>query len=159
MTRISSHFIFMVICLQIVGLSACDQVAQKQAANSATPDEINVYEGYYYGGKNASSFVPCEANDHPGPGKGYWLVTNDQFDEIYQEESERMMQATIGTLGPGMEGGLYIKFKGTVSPPLDTASGEGYGYLNRYRQQITATEAIQMKYFIVPYDVDLCKSK
>ena len=159
MTRISSNFVLIIICLQIVGLSACGQVTQQQAANSPTPDEINVYEGYYYSGKNVSSFVPCKANDNPGPGKGYWLVTNDQFNEMYQAESQRMMQATIGTLGPGMDGGVYIKFKGMVSPPLDTASGEGYGYLNQYRQQITATEAIQMKYFIVPYDVDLCKSK
>ncbi|MBI5954103.1 MAG: hypothetical protein HY865_20795 [Chloroflexi bacterium] len=159
MTRISSNFVFIIICLQMVCLSACGQGAQKQAVKQSIPDEINVYEGYYYGGGNVSSFVPCESNEKPGRGKGYWLATNDQFDEMYQEESTRMMQAAIGTLGPGMDGGLYIKFKGIASPSLDTASGEGYGYLNQYRQQITVTEAIQMKYFIVPYDADLCKAK
>jgi len=44
-------------------------------------------------------------------------------------------------------------------PILDPASGKGYGYLNQYRQEITVTEPIQMKYFILPYDVDLCQAK
>jgi hypothetical protein len=138
---------------------------EKKLVTSPVPtDDIQVYEGYYYSTGSVqepvSSFVPCDANEQPGPGKGYWLVTNEQFDAMYQPEADKMMSAAIGTLGPeGMTIGLYIKFKGIAAPPLDTISGEGYGYQNQYQQQITVTEAIQMKYFILPYDVDLCKSK
>lgn len=163
MTRISSNFVIITILLQAVSLSACNQIDQKQAASPVPADDAQVYEGYYYyvhwEQENVSSFVPCESNEDPGPGKGYWLITHEQFDEMYQAEAERMMDATIGTLGPGMEAGLYIKFKGIAAPPRDPASGQGYGYQNQYQQQITVTEAIQMKYFIVPFDVDLCKSK
>ncbi|HEX2997058.1 MAG TPA: hypothetical protein VHP14_19710 [Anaerolineales bacterium] len=136
-------------------------IERSRSASPASTDDARVYEGYYYysgSGSNAepvSSFVPCEANEQPGPGKGTWLVTNDHFDEMYKPEADRMTEAIMGTLPPGGEFGMYIKFKGIAAPP----SAKGYGYQNQYQEQITVTEPLQMKYFIVPWDVDLCKSK
>jgi hypothetical protein len=163
MKKIHSSLLCIAILLQAAILSACNPVDRTPTASPVPTDDIQVYEGYYYSvqraGGSVSSFVLCEANEEPGPGKGYWLVTNEQFDEMYQAEAKRMMDATIGTLGPGMDAGLYIKFKGIAAPPIDPASGNGYGDQNRYRGQIMVTEALQMKYFIRPYDEDLCQSK
>jgi hypothetical protein len=157
MKQIVSSLLFLIIFLQTAGLSACN--TDRQAASPVPPREIRVYEGYYDARENLSSFVPCDANEEPGEGKGSWLVTNAEFDEMYQAEVGKFMQAIMGTATPDSQGGIYIKFKGRVSPALDPASGKGYGYLNQYRQEITVTEPIQMKYFILPFDVDLCQSK
>lgn len=136
-------------------------IEKSRSTSPASAEDTRVYEGYYYysdSGSNAepvSSFVPCEANEKPGPGKGIWLVTNDRFNEMHKPEADKMIHATIGTLPPGGEFGMYIKFTGIAAPPSD----KGYGYQNQYQGQITVTEPLQMKYFIVPWDVDLCKSK
>jgi hypothetical protein len=157
MKRIVTSLLFVVILLQTAGLSACD--TDRQTSTPEPAREIQVYEGYYDARENLSSFVACEAQEEPGEGKGYWLVTNAEFDEMYQAEVGKLIQAFIGTGTPDSQAGIYIKFKGRVSPALAPASGEGYGYLNQYRQEITVTEPIQMKYFILPYDVDLCQPK
>lgn len=149
--------VFVLIYLPTLSLSGCKRADSKQAVTPTPLEEAELYEGYYYYGENVSSFVPCDAKDEPGPGKGYWLVVNDQFNEMYQAEAINLMNAVAGTLGPGMEWGMYIQFKGIAAPPIDSMSGEGYGYLNQYQGQILVTEAIRMKYFILPFDPDLCK--
>lgn len=157
MKRIVTSLLFLIIFMQTAGLSACS--TDRQTSTPEPTREIQVYEGYYNARENLSSFVLCDAKEEPGAGKGYWLVTNAEFDEMYQAEAGKLTEAIMGTATPDSPVGLYIKFKGRVSPALDPASGEGYGYLNQYRQEITVTEPIQMKYFILPWDVDLCQSK
>jgi hypothetical protein len=159
MKKIYSNLSGIAILLITVSLPACNQLDQKQTASATPADHVQVYEGYYLRWKEDASFVPCDANETPKEGKGYWLVTNAQFEEMYQPEANELMSATIGTLPPNGEFGMYIKFKGIAAPLVDPASGQGYGYQNRYPGQITVTEALQMKYFIVPWDEDLCKAK
>lgn len=157
MARISPGFVLIALLLLAASLFACNPVDQLPDPSATPAGDIRIYEGYYLCGeaRHGIVFVPCEADNKPVKEKMYWLVTNAQFDEMFEVENRELIAATIGTLPPGGEFGMYMKFKGIAAPP----SEEGYGYQNQYPGQITVTEAILMKYFIVPWDEDLCKSK
>lgn len=159
MKKICTNLLFVGILLQTASLSACNELNQKQTASTPPAENVQIYEGYYMRWREDASFVPCDANEKPREGKGYWLVTNTQFEEMYEPEAGELSAAIMGTLPPNGEFGMYIKFEGIAAPPVDPASGKGYGYQNQYSEQITVTKAIQMKYFLVPWDEDLCKAK
>jgi hypothetical protein len=119
-------------------------------ANSTPATTIQTFEGDYYESPEISSFVPCGMNETPGPGKGYWLVPNDEFSQLYKSAMGNMVRDAAGTYGPYDKLAIYVRFEGVLSPPAGTESGEGYGHSGLYAREVKVTKALQARYYLLP---------
>ena len=99
---------------------------------------VQVFEGFYAAGPEISSFVTCAMGELPGPGKGYWLVPNDEFSQLYENPKGITMVDIAGTYGPFDVFAVYVRFEGILS----AESGKGYGHLGLYLGEIQVTKAL-----------------
>jgi hypothetical protein len=92
------------------------------------------FAGYFTSGFEVSSFVPCDAQDAPGYGAGYWLsaAPGAGFFERYSEISQGVSPP------PGGYVTVFTRFRGTLSPPGN------YGHLGAYSHEVTVIELIEM---------------
>ena len=130
----------------VLALTACNAgitpaSARKTATNRAAG--VQVFEGFYEAAADISSFVPCDMNELPGYGKGYWLVSNDEFSQLYGHPEGITIGDIGSTYGPGDRFAIYVRFEGNLSPVGDVESGKGYGYLGLYGGVITVTKALK----------------
>jgi hypothetical protein len=85
-----------------------------------------------------SSFVTCAMGELPGPGKGYWLVPNEEFSQLVENPTGITMGDIAGTYGPYDVFAIYVRFEGI----LTAESGKGYGHLGLYEGEIRVTRAL-----------------
>lgn len=131
----------------IVGLLGLVLTACNAGANCASTEEPNtnprvpaqLFEGLYVSGPEVSSFVTCEMGELPGAGKGYWLVPNDEFSQLYENPKGVTLGDIAGTYGPYDEFAIYVRFEGI----LLAESGKQYGHLGLYIGEIQVTKALE----------------
>jgi hypothetical protein len=125
-----------------VVLAACNVGANPAATEETNTDSevtAQLFEGFYASGPEMSSFVTCAMGELPGPGKGYWLVLNDEFSQLYGSPKGITMGDIAGTYGPYDEFAIYVRFEGILS----SESGKGYGHLGLYIGEIQVTKALE----------------
>ncbi|NOH02704.1 MAG: hypothetical protein HND47_12460 [Chloroflexi bacterium] len=156
--RISNLFILILLTLPLLALSGC--VKNNNPVNATPANEtqdVQVFEGQYtsdgpvvnFEETTISSFVPDGMDETPGAGKGYWLVPNDEFVRLYNEEFMAMISAIAGTYGPCDVLAIGVKFEGILSPP--GVNEAGYGFAGLYKREVKVVRVLEIKYFWVTY--------
>jgi hypothetical protein len=149
--------IFIILVLFLIG---CTSNARENEAAPPNGIENNVqpFEGIYsadlitdFEETKISSFIPDGIDEVPGAGKGYWLVPNDEFIQLYNEELMAMWNAIMGSYGPCDELAIHVKFEGVLSEPA--TDGSGYGYMSQYEREVIVTRVLEIKYFWVSGDL------
>jgi len=122
-------------------LAACNLDANSASTGeaSANPEvTTQLFEGFYASGPEMSSYVTCAMGELPGPGKGYWLIPNDEFSQLYENPKGITIIDIAGTYGPYDVFAVYVRFEGILS----TEPGKGYGHLGLYIGEIQVTRAL-----------------
>jgi len=125
-----------------VALAACNvstNPTTTRETNSNSEVTAQLFQGFYASGPEMSSFVTCAMGELPGPGKGYWLIPNDEFSQLYENPKGITMNDIAGTYGPYDQFAIYIRFEGILS----AESGKGYGHLGLYIGEIQVTKALE----------------
>ncbi len=139
-------------------LAACNVVSTTpvptRVTNVNSETIAQTFDGLYDSTSETSSFVPCSMNEFPGPGKGYWLVPNYEFSQLYEKAMSDMIGDIAGTYGPYDEFVIYVRFQGILSPPASVEAGLGYGHLGLYSREVTVTKALEAKYYWVGTTMD-----
>ena len=78
-------------------------------------------------------------NELPGADKGYWLVPNREFIQLYKRPEGVTLGDIGGTYGPYDAFAIYVRFEGV----LIAESGQGYGHLGRYPGEIKVVAALE----------------
>lgn len=121
-------------------LAGCSAAPTSPATQAATPTiAAEIFEGYYASEPEVSSFVTCAMGELPGPGKGYWLVPNDEFTQFYENPTGITMGDIAGTYGPYDVFAIYIRFEGILS----AESGKGYGHSGLYIGEVQVTKMLE----------------
>jgi hypothetical protein len=147
-----------VVFLLGLTLTACNAgiaPASSQAVDTPTT-AVQMFEGRYEYTAEMSSFIPCGMGEKPGPGKGYWLVPDQEFSQMYQKTLTTAWAAVAGTLGPDDELAIYVRFQGVLSPSAG-ATSSGYGPSNLYQREVKVTRALEASYYLFPYKPNPCK--
>jgi hypothetical protein len=134
-------------CIWILGLLGLVLVACNSSANSVVTEAPNtnlrvsaqLFEGFYSSAPDVSSFVTCAMGELPGAGRGYWLVPNDEFSQLYEHPGGITFGDIGGTYGPYDKFAIYVRFEGI----LFDESGQGYGHLGLYNGEIQVTRALE----------------
>ena len=122
-------------------LAACDEGPKPvlpEGTNTASERAVQIFEGLYAAGPEVSSFVTCAMNELPGPGKGYWLVPNEEFSQLVGNPAGITMGDIAGTYGPYDVFAIYVRFEAS----LTAEPGQGYGPSGLYRGKIQVTRAL-----------------
>lgn len=126
-------------CRWIAALLGFVLAACNVSANPASSGETaQLFAGFYASGPEMSSFVTCAMGELPGPGKGYWLVPNEEFSQLVENPTGITMGDIAGTYGPYDVFAIYVRFEGI----LTAESGKGYGHLGLYEGEIRVTRAL-----------------
>lgn len=123
-------------------LAACSGVPNPVPITETDTDTrvaVQLFEGFYASAPELSSFVPCILGELPGPGKGYWLVPNDEFSRLYESPTGISLSDIAGTYGPYDQLAVYVRFEGK----LTAEPGKGYGHLGLYHGKIQVTKALE----------------
>ena len=147
-----TRIMLLLVSTLLTACSASVTPASSRVVNTTPTITVQTFEGSYGFGTEISSFVPCGMNEMPGPGKGYWLVPNDEFSQLYQRALADRMSAIAGTYGPYddiPDMPIYVRFEGVLSPPASAESGEGYGHLSLYAREVKVTKALKAQYYLL----------
>ena len=106
--------------------------------NTDSERAVQVFEGFYAAETEISSFVTCAMGELPGSGKGYWLVPNEEFSQLYENPAGITMGDIAGTYGPYDVFAIYVRFEGILS----AEPGKGYGPSGRYQGEVQVTKAL-----------------
>jgi len=128
--------------------------APSSVAKGDSETNAQTLQGLYARAAEISSFVPCEMNEFPGPGNGYWLVPNDEFSQLHTLVNNEMMADIAGTYDPYDRFVIYVRFQGVLSPPTSGEMGSGYGPEGLYSREVKVTKALQAKYYWVGTTTD-----
>jgi hypothetical protein len=123
-------------------LAACSPVANSvSTVGTNTPMGVasQLFEGFYAVDAEMSSFVSCAMGELPGPGKGYWLIPNEEFSQLYEHPTGITMGDIAGTYGPYDVFAIYVRFEGILS----AEPGKGYGHLRLYDGEIQVTKVLE----------------
>lgn len=123
-------------------LAACQKdvnFASKERPNTIPELPTQVFEGFYESAPEVSSFVTCAMEELPGKGKGYWLVPNAEFTQLYDNPAGITFGDIAGTYGPYDQFAIYVRFEGILVPK----TSNGYGHLGLYSGEIRVTKALE----------------
>jgi hypothetical protein len=136
------HYSWVAVLLGFV-LAACNQSTNPMSIDKTnTPPGLATqpFEGFYAAGAEMSSFVTCAMGELPGPGKGYWLIPNEEFSQFYENPQGITMSDIAGTYGPYDVLAIYVRFEGILS----SEPGKGYGHLGLYGGEIQVTKVLEV---------------
>lgn len=124
-------------------LAACNvgtDLVPTEETNTDSGGNAQLFQGFYAAGPGMSSFVTCAMGELPGPGKGYWLLPNDEFSQLYENPKGITLGDIAGTYGPFDVFAIYVRFEGILS----AESGKGYGHSGLYVGEIQVTKALEV---------------
>jgi len=70
---------------------------------------------------------------------------------MYKSAMDDLISDLAGTYGPDDKLAIYVRFEGVLSPPASAESGKGYGHLGLYAREVKVTEALEARYYLLPY--------
>lgn len=124
-------------------LAACNRGINSvpiSATNTNPEGATQLFEGFYAVDAEMSSFITCAMGELPGPGKGYWLLPNDEFSQLYENPQGITMSDIAGTYGPYDVFAVYVRLEGILS----AEPGKGYGHLGLYIGEIQVTKTFEV---------------
>jgi hypothetical protein len=136
-----AHYLWLAVFLGFV-LTACNpSVSALPPVEANTPPGVaaRLFEGFYAADAEMSSFVTCAMGELPGPGKGYWLVPNEEFSQLYENPTGITMGDIAGTYGPYDVFAIYVRFEGILS----AEPSKRYGHLGLYSGEIQVTQVFE----------------